>query len=132
MLKIQTMSNHHFEIVLIWHKMIFDIFMKMQGQKWNCKADIENARTTKKAVPWIASRKSSDQKPPNYISIITYFVLKLSNFIHFNAKHIDTSFFFFSNFSCVIDVVHREIRDTVYEFDGNYFTVKVHHFLQIS
>ena len=52
-------------------------------------------------------------------------VSKLSNFIHFNAKHIDTSFFLFSNFSCVIDVVHREIRDTVYEFVGIYFTVPI-------
>ena len=58
-------------------------------------------------------------------------VSKLSNFICFNAKHIDTSFFLFSNFSCVIDVVHREIRDTVYEIVGFYFTVRIHYFVTV-
>ena len=34
----------------------------MQGQKGKCKDKKENARTTKKAIPWIAASKSSDQK----------------------------------------------------------------------
>ena len=34
----------------------------MQGQKGKCKDKKENARTTKKPIPWIASSKSSDQK----------------------------------------------------------------------
>jgi hypothetical protein len=36
--------------------------MKMKGQKGKCKDKKENARTTYKAIPWIASSKSSDQK----------------------------------------------------------------------
>ena len=36
---------------------------KMQGQKGKCKDEKENARTTQKAIPWIAASKSSDQKP---------------------------------------------------------------------
>ena len=36
--------------------------MKMQGRKWKCKDKKENARTTQKAIPWIALSKSSDQK----------------------------------------------------------------------
>ena len=35
---------------------------KMQGQKGKCKDKKENARTTQKAIPWIAASKSSDQK----------------------------------------------------------------------
>ena len=34
----------------------------MQGQKGKCKDKKENARTTRKAIPWIAASKSSDQK----------------------------------------------------------------------
>ena len=34
----------------------------MQGQKGKCKDKKENARTTQKAIPWIAASKSSDQK----------------------------------------------------------------------
>ena len=34
----------------------------MQGQKGKCKDEKENARTTQKAIPWIAASKSSDQK----------------------------------------------------------------------
>ena len=34
----------------------------MQGQKGKCKDKKENARTTHKAIPWIAASKSSDQK----------------------------------------------------------------------
>ena len=35
---------------------------KMQVQKGKCKDKKENARTTWKAISWIASSKSSDQK----------------------------------------------------------------------
>ena len=34
----------------------------MQGLKGKCKDEKENARTTQKAIPWIAACKSSDQK----------------------------------------------------------------------
>ena len=34
----------------------------MQGQKEKCKDKKENARTTQKAIPWIAASKSSNQK----------------------------------------------------------------------
>ena len=34
----------------------------MQGQKGKCKDEKENARTTQKAIPWIAASNSSDQK----------------------------------------------------------------------
>ena len=34
----------------------------MQGQKGKCKDKKENARTTQKAIPWIAASKSRDQK----------------------------------------------------------------------
>ena len=35
----------------------------MQGLKGKCKDKKKNARTTQKAIPWIAASKSSIQKP---------------------------------------------------------------------
>ena len=40
----------------------------MQGQKGKCKDKKENARTTRKAIPWIAASKSSDQKHAYVVS----------------------------------------------------------------
>ena len=46
----------------------FDSFMKMQEQK--CKDENKNVRTTEKAIPWIASSKSSNQKPYIFWTVI--------------------------------------------------------------
>ena len=45
----------------------------MQGQKGKCKDEKENARTTQKAIPWIAASKSSDQKSGG--SVVLWFAI---------------------------------------------------------